>query len=115
MPPSQLPDDMVSVVEEVADLDRVVTTLLVIPRSLLLIIVRPKDLLFLLVLLNRQSPSLIFCFYVGLVLKIQVHARNPVTKFLTLSFLFSVSSMGWRAHDDERRQAYDGAGEHKSL
>ena len=62
MPPSQLPDDMVSVVEEVSDLDRVVTPLLVIPGRLLLIVVRPKDLFLLLILLNRQKLSLIFCF-----------------------------------------------------
>ena len=52
MPPSQLPDDMVSVVEEVSNFDRVVTPLLIIPWCLLLIIVRPQDLLLLLVLLK---------------------------------------------------------------
>ena len=77
MPPSQLPDDMVSVVEEVADLDRVVTPLLVIPRSLLLIIVRPKDLLFLLVLLNRQSPSLIFCLMLAWSLRLKFMQEIP--------------------------------------
>ena len=81
MPPSQFPDDMVSVVEEVADLDRMVTPLLVIPGRLLLIIVRPKDLFLLLVLLSRQKPSLIFWFFlVGLVPKIQIHAKNTNNK-----------------------------------
>ena len=54
MSPSQLPDDVVSVVEEVADLDRVVAALLVIPGSFLLVIVRSKDLLLLLVLLKNS-------------------------------------------------------------
>ena len=51
--PAELPDDVVSVVEEVADLDRVVAALLVIPGSFLLVIVRSKDLLLLLVLLRK--------------------------------------------------------------
>ena len=53
MSPSQLPDDVVSVVEEVADLDRVVAALLVIPGSFLLVIIRSKDLLLFLVLLRK--------------------------------------------------------------
>ena len=52
MPPSQLPDDMVSVVEEVSDFDGVVTPLLVIPWRLLLVIIGPQNLLLLLVLLK---------------------------------------------------------------
>ena len=59
MPPSQFPDDMVSVVEEVADLDRVVAALLVISRGFLLVVVGPEDLL-LLVLLSKQHPILFF-------------------------------------------------------
>ena len=60
MPPSQFPDDMVSVVEEVADLDRVVAALLVISRGFLLVVVGPEDLLLLLVLLSKQHPILFF-------------------------------------------------------
>ena len=60
MPPSQFPDDMVSVVEEVADLDRVVAALLVISRGFLLVVVGPEDLLLLLVLLSKQHPILYF-------------------------------------------------------
>ena len=56
MPPSQFPDDMVSVVEEVADLDRVVAALLIISRGFLLVVVGPEDLLLLLVLLSKQHP-----------------------------------------------------------
>ena len=52
MPPTQLPDDVVSVVEEVSDFNRVVTPLLVIPWCLLLVIIGPQDLLLLLVLLK---------------------------------------------------------------
>ena len=58
MPPSQFPDDMVSVVEEVADLDRVVAALLIISRGFLLVVVGPEDLLLLLVLLSKQHPIL---------------------------------------------------------
>ena len=60
MPPSQFPDDMVSVVEEVADLDRVVAALLIISRGFLLVVVGPEDLLLLLVLLSKQHPILFF-------------------------------------------------------
>ena len=60
MPPSQFPDDMVSVVEEVADLDRVVAALLIISWSFLLVVVGPEDLLLLLVLLSKQHPILFF-------------------------------------------------------
>ena len=55
MPPSQFPDDMVSVVEEVADLDRVVAALLVISRGFLLVVVRPENLLLFLFLLFVSS------------------------------------------------------------
>ena len=60
MPPSQFPDDMVSVVEEVADLDRVVAALLIISRGFLFVVVGPEDLLLLLVLLSKQHPILYF-------------------------------------------------------
>ena len=63
MPPSQFPDDMVSVVEEVADLDRVVAALLIISRGFLLVVVGPEDLLLLLVLLSKQHPIHPFLFF----------------------------------------------------
>ena len=65
MPPSQFPDDMVSVVEEVADLDRVVAALLIISWGFLFVVVGPEDLLLLLVLLCNNIPSFSF-FITGL-------------------------------------------------
>ena len=51
MSPSQLPDDVVSVVEEVADLDRVVAALLIISRGFLFVVIRAQNLLLLLVII----------------------------------------------------------------
>ena len=51
MSPSQLPDDVVSVVEEIADLDRMVAALTVITGSLLFVVIGAQDLLLLLVII----------------------------------------------------------------
>ena len=58
MSPSQLPDDVVSVVEEVTNLDRMVSSFAVVTRGFLLVIVRPKYLLlFLVVVLTKKSDN----------------------------------------------------------
>ena len=50
VPPAELPDHVISVVEEVPDLDRVVPSLAVVTGSLLLVVIRSEDLLLLLLL-----------------------------------------------------------------
>ena len=53
--PAQLPDHVVSVVEEVTNLDRVVASLAIVTGSLLLVIIRPKDLFLLLLFLLKYN------------------------------------------------------------
>ena len=55
VPPSQFAYDVVSVVEEVANLDGMITALAVITRSLLFVIIGPENfLLLLLIVLQRE-------------------------------------------------------------
>ena len=55
--PAELPDDVISVVEEVSDLDGVVASLLVVTRCFLLVVIRAEDLLLLLVFLHTHSQQ----------------------------------------------------------
>ena len=48
--PAKLPDDVVSVVEEIANLDRMVASLTVITGGLLFVVIRAQNLLLLLVI-----------------------------------------------------------------
>ena len=52
--PAQLPDDVVSVVEEIANLDRMVASLTVITGGLLFVVVRAQNLLLLLVIILQM-------------------------------------------------------------
>ena len=57
VPPAELPDHVVSVVEQVSDLDRVVSSLAVVTGSLLLVVIRPEDLFLLLLLVLIVKTS----------------------------------------------------------
>ena len=52
--PAELPDDVVSVVEEIANLDRMVASLTVITGGLLFVVVRAQNLLLLLVIILQM-------------------------------------------------------------
>ena len=53
--PAQFPDNVVSVVEEIANLDRMVASLAVITGGLLLVVIRAENLLLLLVIVLQMS------------------------------------------------------------